>query len=354
MINGICILQNQLQTGRMKPLPCNEKAFLEEASSLGVLGPNPILDKPRAKLLKCIDNSKKIGRSINHVSVLLVGSAGVGKSSTVNHLLDINLATTSDKTSETRSTKEFIISGNNPKYGVEGLPLGLVDTPGFCDTDGSKQEACNLLSIMKFFRSHPKLAKCYPNLVLLVIKASDNRIKGENSELGKSLRCIKKLDLVDPDHPSVVIILSHVCSIRKKNGQEWVKALDKIKSTVTKIVFTHLKVVAPVVLIENMHDDCNLKHRGDYTVLPNGEVQPRNLYEACASVLVTNGDGLGLITLNSIFVESKKNKNLRITYGHESGAKNAKQCTLDREEATMVDILKHTMEGGTKVFIASF
>ena len=338
----------------MKPMPRDKIDLLEEATSLGLVGPNPSLKKPRAKLLDCIYNSMKIKRSFNHVSILLVGTSGVGKSATVNHLLGVELAETSENESETRSTKEFTIYGDDPKYEVEGLPLGLVDTPGSCDTDGSKQDACNLLSVQNFFNSHPKLSKCYPNLVLLVVKATDNRIKGENSELGKSLRCIKEMRLVDPDNPNVVVILTHACSIRKKNEEEWTKALDKIKSTVTKIVFDDLKVFAPVVLIENMYDDCNLEHRGDYTVLPNKELQARNLYEACANVLKNNKDSLGLITLNSIFVQSEKNKNRRITPGYKVEAKIAKQCKLDGEETAMVEIFQRAAEGGTKVLITYF
>ena len=332
---------------RLKPLPCNEGALFQEATFLGLLGPNPSVEKPRAKLLKCIHSSMKIQRSFNHVSLLLVGTTGVGKSATVNHLLGVDLAGTNEMHSGARSTKEYIIYDNDPKYEVEGLSLGLVDTPGFCDTGGSKQDACNLLSVLNFVNLHPKLSKCYPNLLLLVVKATDNRIKGENSELGKSLRCIKQLGLVDSDHPNVIIILTHACSIRKKNGQEWTKEFNKRKSDILRVVFNALKVFAPVVLIENMYDDCKLEHRGDLTVLPNGELQPKNLYEACASVLLNNDDGLGLITLNRFFKESKKNEDIRAMPGHECKAKNANQCTLDSKERAMVDFFENEARGGT-------
>ena len=330
----------QHDQSEMKLPPDNEEALSEESSRSD-------LSRARAELLEYIRNSIEIGRSFSRVSILLVGTAGVGKSATVNHLLGIDLAETSETKSETRSTKEFVVKGNDPKYEVEGLSLGLVDTPGFCDTDGSKQEACNLLCMREFFRTHDTLSKCFPNLIFLIVKATDNRIEGENSQLGKALRCIEQFCLVDVKYPNVVVILTHVCSVRKKNDKEWSKALDKIKSTFKRIVFNKLKVDAPVVLIENKYEDCNLERRDDYTLLQNGEWQPRNLYAACADLLVQNNDNLGLITLNSIFVESKHRKP-RIEFGKESEAKIAKECTLKREEETKVDFLKLAVEGGYK------
>ncbi len=256
----------------MKPLPRDESALFKEINSLSLLGPNASLENPRAKLVKCINDSRNIGRSINHVSILSLGTSGVGKSSTVNHLLGVQLAEAIESQSETRSTQELTIHGRDPKYEVEELPLGLVDTPGFSDTDGSHQDACNLLSIQKFYRTHPKLSGCYPNLIFVIVKATDNRIMGENSDLGKSLRCIKQLGLVDPDKPNVVAILTHACGIPWK---KWSKNLERIKSAVRRIIFKALKVFAPVVMLENAYDDYELEVRGDYTCLPNGELQQK-------------------------------------------------------------------------------
>ena len=292
-----------------------------------------------------------IQRSFNHVSIVLLGLTGAGKSTAINNLLGVDCSSTCETESETRSTKEFIIHVSNPKDEVERLPLGLVDTPGFCDTDGLEQDACNLFSVQSFFRTHPDLSGCYPNLIFLFVNANDNRIMGENSKFEKSLRCVKQLGLVDPENPNVVIILTHVCSIQKKNGKEWTKALDKVKLEVSKIVLENLNVSAPVILIENMYDDCDLEYRGNYTLLPNGELQPKNLYEASANILVINNDSLGLITFNSIFVESRKSEDRRITLGHEFEAKNAKQRSLGGEERAMVEIFElSAAKKGTVLF----
>ena len=330
----------------MKPLPHDETALFNEATSLGLLRPNPSLKKPRAKLLKCIHSSMGVKRSFNHVSILLVGISGAGKSATVNHLLQTGLAETNEDESETRGTKEYIIYGSDPNYEVEGLSLGLIDTPGFCDTDGSEQDACNLLSIHEFFSNHTTLSCRYANLILLLVKANDNRVKGENSDLGKSLRCIRQLGLVDPKNPNVVIVLTHACSIRKPTDEEWIKELKTRESVVSTVVFNSLKVVAPIVSIENKYQDCRLERCGDFTVLPNGELQPKNLYLACAEILQKNKDNLGLITLNSNFIKSNKGS---LQCGKEFKAKEAKKCTFNKEEKKMVEFLKKAATGGKYV-----
>ena len=74
----------------MKELPSSEKDLLAEVRSSGLLGNDPNLDKPRAKLISYIYDSYKIGRSFNHVSILVVGTTGVGKSSTIKSLRCLN------------------------------------------------------------------------------------------------------------------------------------------------------------------------------------------------------------------------------------------------------------------------
>ena len=338
----------------MKPLPRGFLALYREASSLGLLGPHPDLQEPRAKLISHISSSKKIGRSMNHVSILLLGRTGVGKSSTVNHFLGDEIAQVSESQSETRFTQEFIVYGSQPQYEVEELPLGVVDTPGFGDTAGSHQDACNFFSIRKFFRTHPKLKGHYPNLVFLVVKANENRFMGDNSELAKSLRCVKLLNLVDFNNPNVVAVMTHACGVPCGNIDKWSKKMATLKSSVKTIIFEALKVTAPVVLLENKYgeDDYELYVDGDYTRLPNGVLQPRNLYEACVNVLKGNGDNFGLITLNSIFAASTKVP--PPIHEHKIEARNAKKCKLNGEEKKFVDALERESRGGTRVDIFTY
>ena len=57
-----------------------------------------------------------------------------------------------------------------------------------------------------------------------MINADDKRIDRENSNLAKSLKCLMKLNLVDPTHPNVVGVMTHACHLGRK-AKNWTKKL---------------------------------------------------------------------------------------------------------------------------------
>ena len=118
--------------------------MLAEAISLNLFRNDQTLEKPRAKLISYICDSIKIKRGLDHVSILMVGTTGIGKSLTINHLLNIGaekkvqFAKTSRTESETRITSEFLAFADDPNLEIKNLVTGIVDTPGFNDTGGLK------------------------------------------------------------------------------------------------------------------------------------------------------------------------------------------------------------------------
>ena len=337
-----------LSKNAVKELPSSKQDLLIEATSLGLLGKDATLDKPRAKLISYIHDSHKINRSLNHVSLLLVGSSGVGKSETINHLLNIGeergqFAKTSTTKSETRITSEFLAFADDPNLEVKNLVLGIVDTPGFNDTDGLKQDACNFYSIRKFYEGHPKLRGCFPNLIFVLVPATGTRIAGENSNLSRSLRYLKELRLVDHHHPNVVAVLSFCCSISWRKVEVWKEKMQNKKEVVQDVISDTLKVNAPVVLLENHFKDEDLEKDGDFTKLPNGELQPKNLYDACQKVLRKNKDNLGLITFNACFSKLKTTE----VGGYKIAAKDAKKDALSKKEEEFFKYIERAARGGT-------
>merc|ERR1712184_153161 len=108
-------------TALPKPLPKTETDLRDEATKLfSSLTPSlglgkPTKDESRKNLIqKCVE-SHRIRRSFNHTSILLVGSSGVGKSSTINHLFSlenekkIEFAKTSANESQTKDTQEYLM-----------------------------------------------------------------------------------------------------------------------------------------------------------------------------------------------------------------------------------------------------
>ena len=331
----------------MAVVPRNLSELKKEANKRGLLSwrndSKVSKSSPRDDLLCHIYNSYSMDRSLDRASILLVGTSGVGKSSTINHLFNlqqsqsVTFAKTSECASETRTTTEYILEADSTDYGATGLRLGLVDTPGFNDTDGSKQDACNFYSIKQFYETHMKSRK--PNLVFVLIQATDTRIQGPNSNLAKSLRCLRELKLIDTKRPNVVAIITWTCSLGESKAK-FSKNIDKKVQVVRQTVFQFLEVNAPVVALENDLED--LERDGDYTVLPDGTRQVRNLYKACKEVFEKNGDAYGQIIFNAAFVPGRK----KVSVGHQVVAKNATRQSLSKDEYHFFEFFTKALEGG--------
>ena len=117
--------------------------------------------------------------------------------------------------------------------------------------------------------------------------------------------------------------------------------MEEKKAIIQRIVFKALKVHAPVVVLENDYgkDGEQLKVDGDFTRLPNGELQPKNLYNACKEVLKANFDHFGLMAFNACVDKSKKK-------GHETKAKNASEESLTAKEEEVFKLLEEAAKGG--------
>ncbi|XP_028413762.1 uncharacterized protein LOC114536605 [Dendronephthya gigantea] len=333
----------------LKPLPASAEDFMEEMRLFENLHRDSD-PPPRAKLYHCLLSSAKIKRPCNSAMILLVGSSGVGKSSTINHLLDTGegtpVAVTSSSKSETKTTREYILTTDNQDYAVCDLKMGIIDTPGFNDDDaGVKQDACNFVSIKRFFETHPGLPNqlTYPNLVFLVVNVLTTRIEREKSSFSKCLRGIKLLKVVDTSHPNLVVIATFCCSFGHRNVKKWEKKIQEKKDAISATVFNVLGVSAPVVLIENDFDDHELEKAGDFTILPNSERQPKNLYDACAELLDRNKDRFGLLAFNSCFTRAKKDPTEE---GHKVEAKDSQSEELSDEEEEFSNAFSDDAKGG--------
>ena len=149
-----------------------------------------------------IDNNKRIQyylypiivfteEELNNSKVLLlIGRTGHGKTTFMNALVNIYSGITfndkfryllviNENQKQTKSiTKEITIYKIRSKQSLNYPPLIIIDTPGFGDTEGEKEDKMNLIKFKEFFDS--KKIK-YINCILYIIIGADPRF-GENDK----------------------------------------------------------------------------------------------------------------------------------------------------------------------------
>ncbi|VDI02928.1 Hypothetical predicted protein, partial [Mytilus galloprovincialis] len=296
----------EIGTNDWKSLPENEKQLHDL-----------FLSGKRHPAMKMADIAMKMKRSPNQVFILLVGLSGSEKSSTVNYLFDKDIVETGDSKSVTHSTTEYILKLKSIEWRIPDLKLSIIDTPGFGDTEGLEKDARNIMTIKSFFETHPNIRKnSYPNLVLIVQNIMDNRIEGESSDFVNMLKGLSKVGVVDIENPNVVAVLTHAASIAR-NPKRWEEKVQKRKEEVKAIVRLYLGVNPEIGVQENVPEDYDLEANGDWYILPNGDKQPKILYQACKSILNRVSDEIGH---EAMAVAFRPGSNKDIKKGHSVSA----------------------------------
>lgn len=271
-----------------------------------------------ATIRKYSGSAFSTGRPLDSLQIILAGYSGSGKSSTINILFDDPaLCQISSLKSETRDpvmVQKRLICNQTKGPPVEGT-LSLVDLPGNFDTD-NRREVCNLASIRKFMDSMyasredvsiscletPIRKTVYPNLVLFTLKATDNRLEGNNTNLRKALILLQKIgNLVDPQHPNLIILVTHVCSLGL-HATYFNEDLNEKKNVIRDVVKEVLGISdIDIIPIENRPERYQLEKSGDYYKLPNDELSHYNLYQAMLKRLERNNDNIGQLFANWYF-----------------------------------------------------
>ncbi|XP_065650046.1 uncharacterized protein LOC100206774 isoform X7 [Hydra vulgaris] len=292
------------------PMPLTFERMQLEAKQLGFKYGYRGQLNPRQKLISYMYQSDNANRCPFKTTCMLFGKSGVGKSSFINHLIGHDLLKTNPLKSETRDIQEVVLSMKEPSLDVSNLQLTFVDTPGYFDKDGDKQDKRNYKALKEYREKNFK--DYYPNLIFIVIQGSDTRIL--DGSLENFLKKLKKLDIVCPSYPNVICLFTHASSFLN-DLKEIIE--EKIK-TVIDLCFDMLEVKVSVAYIENKYKD--LKKQGEWTVLSDGTLQPFNVFE-CAKMLMKGTDNkpegqkyidpLGFKTLASFFKASSNEYTLK-------------------------------------------
>ena len=235
---------------------------------------------------------------------------------------------TSGRSSETRSVTEYLRKCDVEKLQLSGLEVNIVDTPGFGDTDGLAQDACNLWAIQKFCT---ETIRAYPNIIVVCMKATENRFEGAKSNFVKCLKILQAMHIIDKEKVNVVIALTHACALPRKK-QRWIEQSSNLAGSIKNVLKKELGFSVRVAFVENSFDDNDLEVIDQGSLLPDGTLQPQNLFRAIMDQLKDNGDDLGYSTFEQVYIERLTGKQFEI--GNSVDAKIAKdhEDNLDKEE----------------------
>ena len=196
------------------------------------------------------------------------------------------------------------------------------------------------------------MKQCKPNVILIGIQATDTRFNGENSAFVKGLRAIKNLNVIDTQHPNVVVAITWCCSLPCKNVQKWQSNISKKCVDIKKLINDTLKVAhVPVVCIENDIEGNELEMSEDkeQSLLPDKTLQPNNIFLAIAELLRNNNDDLGLMAFKKFFsistAKERKNAEKRLSIP----AKIAADQELDGEERRILKEMINTANQGLRL-----
>ncbi len=111
-------------------------------------------------------------------------------------------------------------------------------------------------------------------------------------------------------------------------------------------VHTTLNITAPVAWLENRFKGFGLEERDGYTILPDGQWQPLNLFNTIIDMLNRNDDALGHVAFKEVFQTYREKLDFKTGLSIE--AKNAMAEDLHGREATFFNQLQEevkTFEG---------
>ena len=263
------------------------------------------------RAMEMVENSLRAHRSCNEAIIFSYGLTGAGKTSTLNHLFGFEMIKIKERHgADTKYVTEYVATMKSNHWKVSNLQIGFIDVPGWGDGRSDKQDVLNMALIDQFISKHPCLGsivyKCYPSIVMIALRADDNRIKGENSQTVRMFRALTKLNIIDTKRPNLLIVLTYVMSIggRKNFNQRLKEMLEIVKD----LAISYLDTEPVIVYIENALENHDMDERGDYTVLRDGTLQPRNVFQGMMQITTVLKDEVGQEAIRLYFTSRGSNQ----------------------------------------------
>ncbi len=203
------------------------------------------------------------------------------------------------ETSITTDTIEHTSMIKDSRLFIKNLSISVIDGPGLEDTGGIDNDTKNILCHRRFLETHPQLASVKPNVVMITLKITDDRLGGDKNidtpfaRMLKAVRELLGLKLIDTQHPNVIFVLTNFHSFTRKRVQELLpKRINTIKILSAKCLGVS---DPPVVVTENYpdeYDDLEKDKHGWYN-LRNGDKHPLTLFSALIQLCKRSDDLIG-------------------------------------------------------------
>ncbi|XP_068664467.1 translocase of chloroplast 90, chloroplastic [Aristolochia californica] len=223
------------------------------------------------------------------LKILLLGKTGVGKSSTINSILDQEKAATDAFQPATDHVQEVLGS-------INGIKITLIDTPGLLSSCAyQRQNRKILLSVKRFIkRSKPDMVLYFERLDSINTGYSDfPLLKLVTDILGPAIWF------------NALLVMTHSASALPETSDGYPVSYGGYVAQCTRVVQHYIQQAAndrrvenPVLLVEN-HPLCKTNNRGE-KILPNGQVWKSHFLLLCVSSKVLF-DANGLLRFQDSF-----------------------------------------------------
>ncbi|KAJ7729762.1 hypothetical protein B0H16DRAFT_1775621 [Mycena metata] len=270
-----------------------------------------------------LDSGRATRRDPFRAIVLLLGTSGHGKSTTINRLIGHNLLKIGRSELQGSTTKDIervniFVPGH---HSSPSLTLSFDDTPGTDDTTNEDRATNSSLLRIYSNRYFPTKdgRRVYPNIILLIAAWASINEDAHNaphqftSALGKSMNQLHDSGLVDHERPNVIVVVTKSLSdwsqfddlkTEREKDARWVTEADGRRRIITAIQRRLFPRLRPwkVVFIENQDNsftddgiDRGVR-RHKFPVLPNRETSHQNLFDAMRDLIIEPSNGMLDIT----------------------------------------------------------
>lgn len=282
-------------------------------------------------------NALKIGRPLTSVVIISNEITGAEKSSVVTSIFA--LQRTSEREPLAESIQILQNSISIPEVNCNSSRNFTVIEMSSSSADKAAETFLDVLSDYGDYKdrrnreqSNVLLAhSVFPNVFLLTIVATENRIRGNNSTIRKLLEQIVLAGgLVDTQLTNLIVVVTNSCALGL-NRETFQKKFAKLKEHIVSVILDVFGICnIDVIPVEMNPEAYELDLLDEELVLPNGEKALSNLKHAMLQLAIRNEDKLLELALQRMH-QAKSSHNPTQFFIHKSTVLGYGYCPVKEE-----------------------